>query len=278
MLARGSLADPFYLQPAPDPYSNGYDGMGHPLPDGRALIGAARLAGPRIVVIVGAGESTQGNHSQDSYVKTSARIWNLHIGNGGLYEAANPMLGPSGLLGCTLLRIADKLVTANAADDVVVVPIALGGSRIEQWTPPAGIFAHRIGVTAARLKAAGLTPTLIDWQLGTNDNGFNPTQAAYTASLEAVFGKGTPIAGSFRSYPIFATTPIFSNQASWAAADLDANIRAAQAGVVDVAQKIYFGVDTDAVTGRYDSAHFDAAGSEAVAVLKDARWRAVLGL
>jgi len=226
-------------------------------PTGRTLVSPHVIpAGAEVIVL--AGQSLAANYAQGTFTPDNpGHIFNLNMVTGAIYEAEDPLLGTDGPYTCVGIRVADARITAGDASDVILVPIAAGGSDVAQWAN-GGVFQQRIEIAARRLASIGRSADMILWQQGTTDNSLN------TSSENYQLWAGQMIR-CFRDNGF--SCPIFIAKESWVSADLDVNVRAGQAALVSPAQGIYAGPDTDTITDRWDAAHLDADGVAQHAIL-----------
>src|SRR4051794_37689701 len=104
----GSIDDPFVI-------SQIVAGVGL-VDNGYAKLTAKTLVDPRLVsgentaVIIVLGQSNGANHVNALYTPTNVKVENFGVLNGGLYRAADPLLGCSGSNGNWLGRLGDKLI------------------------------------------------------------------------------------------------------------------------------------------------------------------------
>ncbi|HEY7229029.1 MAG TPA: sialate O-acetylesterase [Pseudolabrys sp.] len=212
-------------------------------------------------VIVVVGQSNAANHGAGRYV-AKRRVDNFNIYDGRCYRAEDPLLGASGDGGNFATRLGDKLVDAGLFDRVILAPIAMGGTTVEQWADE-GMFNRRIPVLVRRLYDAGLSADLILWQQGEGNPGIGDVQGRqYRKNLLEVIG-------SFRKCG--ADAPLFVSLTTLCGgphANAD-NIRAGQKGAVNPAVGIFQGPDTDTigVEHRWDACHFDEVGLDLAASL-----------
>lgn len=228
---------------------------------GKVLVADPRLVpGERTAVILIAGQSNGANSLPVLYTPAHARVHNVCIQNGGMYQAADPLLGCEYGGGCFATRLGDMLVDAGMYDRVILVPISLFGTSMEQWTGP---LLHRFGVAASRARALGLTFTHVLWHQGESDNSLETPRAVYlrmarqlVAAMRAV-GITAPV--------LFARACTFTGSLAFSAAELE--IRGAQTDILDPALGIFPGPDTDMLGPPYRAGgvHFNAAGGTAVA-------------
>jgi hypothetical protein len=243
---------------------------------GRVAVPAQLVAGEKTAVLITIGQSTINNSVQGAYVPTNgAKVQNFSIDNGSVYVAQDPLLGSELLLSNFATRLADKLINAVTYQRVIIVPIAIGGSYCNDWSPGGGpssggnvtgTLNYRIGWTAKRLAAVGYTATAILWQQGEWDSDAPGTaQTDYASCLNRVIG-------SFRTAGINA--PFLVGLCTRPGAANTAQIRAAQQSVVNNPAGKYLGADTDSIGagGRYDGTHFNATGADQQATL----WQAAI--
>jgi hypothetical protein len=87
----------------------------------------------RTVVILIAGQSNAGNHGGgDPYVARD-QVDNFNLKDGLCYHAADPLLGTTAEGANFATRLGDLLIDAGAFDRVILVPIAVGGTTMEEW-------------------------------------------------------------------------------------------------------------------------------------------------
>jgi hypothetical protein len=213
-------------------------------------------AGDGTAVIVTLGQSNAANYALTRYTPQHD-VRNFDLYDGRCYKAKDPLLGASGALGNFAGPLADMLIERGLYTRVIVAPIAIGGSTIEQWADQ-GVFNRRILVLIRRLFDAGLTPTAILWHQGeanAGDSEMLPGQ--YRKNLLEVIA-------TFRSYGISA--PFFvalATRCGKAPAPDAYNIREGQAATVNPLDNVFLGPDTDTLGDEYrvdQHCHFNAAG------------------
>ncbi|MGM5009958.1 sialate O-acetylesterase [Rhizobium sp. 969_B3_N1_2] len=225
--------------------------------------------GPRTAVIVSIGQSLSVNEVPTPYVPVhGTAIDQLNIYDGKFYRAKDPLLGinvsggvVTDLRGTWMLRMADKLVDGGHFDRVILVPMAVGNTRANQWadaSQPPYLF-NKINVVGLRLRDAGLSCTAIMWGQGESDTSAGTSQASYAASLNKI------IAEFNRAIP---ACPILVAQESYYYGATSAAVLAAQASVVN-GTTVFAGENVDSIgsSGRYDNTHLNEAGAEQRAIL-----------
>lgn len=255
--ASGSLRDPFLLGRSSTATIINTNVTGKAIRDPRLVLGE------RTGVLVCVGQSNIGNTVNALYtVLNPTKVTNLNVADGGMYEASDPMLGCSSMgpgltNGSWIGRLADKLITANVFDRVILVPIARGGTVVADWAT--GALALNLKAAVARCQAQGYTISGFLWQQGENDTQAGTGQTAYYNALLAVIANSRG-AGSSAPWFIGRSTYIYGTTSAAIQAACDAAVNG-----VDV----FAGADTDTLdsSNRHDNLHFNATGANAAATL-----------
>jgi hypothetical protein len=215
----------------------------------------------RTAAIVIVGQSNAANHGTGKYV-AKRRVDNFNVYDGKCYHAADPLLGASGDGGNFATRLGDKLIEAGLFDRVILAPIAMGGTTVEQWAEE-GMFNRRIPVLIRRLYDAGLRADFILWQQGEGNQGVGDIGGRqYRKNLLEVIW-------TFRRYGVSAPFFVSLTTTCGGPHPNAENIRAGQKSVVNPKVAIYQGADTDTIglEHRWDSCHFNEVGLEMAASL-----------
>lgn len=231
--------------------------------------------GIKNLVLIVAGQSNYQNVAPSAYTPTNASaIDNFNVYDGGMYAAADPLLGAS-WMGTTLggvgsnpspgnigTRVADLLITNGKFDRVILVPVAVGGTSVDMWAT--GIVSNRITTAMARLESRGITPGMTNvtfaviWGQGESDSG--TSQADYTSRLNTVISNAAAAGFSGRW---------FINKQTWLAGSTNATVQAAQDAIPN-GSTIFAGANADSLNAmnRYaDNTHFNDTGMAALATL-----------
>lgn len=213
--------------------------------------------GTEVLLLV--GQSNAANHAGQRHDSAfGERIVNYF--DGKCYRASSPLLGASGTQGESWVLLANKMIAAGLAENVVIVPAAIGASAIDRWAEGGDLNPMIAGV-ADRLRRDGLRVTRVVWHQGERDFLLGRTDGdAYRRRFGSVVatlrerGVESPIyvsvATAGESYP------------GWRR---DNPIATAQRSLPDRRQGIFAGVDTDSLVSfrdRYDGTHFSASGQE----------------
>jgi hypothetical protein len=256
-------------------------------PAGRKQVRCADIPRERLAVILIAGQSNAANSaSADAhgrYYATTKPVYNLNIGDGKCYVAENPILGADARLDSNqtpidqsfALPLAAALIEGGHYERVLLVPIAVSGTLIEQWAPspprtPGASHFRRFVAAIEHLKGAGLAPTFVLWHQGEGNSGplvvpklrhaLTPDiRQAATLSWMRNF---LHMVAALRYMGVAA--PVFVAKATvCGGSGPGAEIRRAQASVVDPAWSIFAGPDTDAIGQalRRDGCHFSHEGN-----------------
>ena len=227
--------------------------------NGRAQIDCADFApSARTAVIVTLGQSNAANQSR-GLRKGIAGTANFNWFDGHCYSADDPLLGSDGILASPWTRLANLLVEAGEYDRVLIVPIAVSGSRVSEWTPD-GRLGFRVVDTARSLRAAGLKPTHILWHQGESDSGRTAPQD-YVRDFSAIVAQ-------FRIEGWDA--PVYAARATLCLGRTDPALNAAQASLPDLIPGVLAGPDTDLLDSfpdRHDRCHFTESGTDAHAAM-----------
>jgi len=221
----------------------------------------------RTLILITSGQSNMASVGPSSYTPTNAsKIDNLNIYDGAIYASADPLLGqtyaPGYGVGSIPPRIADKLITNNKFDRVILVPVASGGSSIAMWVSGGPLYMRHC-VAMHRLAARGIVPRMsgvtfaLVWGQGESDSG--TAQSTYQTQFGQIVTKlkNCPNLSSQFNGRIFVTKQTMITNV------VNATVQAAQAALVDNVS-IFSGGDIDALTGatnrQVDGTHLNATG------------------
>jgi hypothetical protein len=163
---------------------------------------------------------------------------------------------------------------------VLIEPIAIGGTYIEEWRPNGGRYFSRFRRAVDSLAAQQLAPTFVLWQQGEGNAG--PLMTEQTFGLFGANANRRPITVTpelreavrlnyeLRFYAIAAglrelgvRAPIFASVSTVCGYPRsEPSIRAAQQALPDPAWGVYGGPDTDRIAAdeRHDGCHFNSTG------------------
>jgi hypothetical protein len=202
-------------------------------------------------IILTLGQSNAAN-TVNRRVALNFNILNFDLFNGKCYVAQEPLIGPTNYGGNFVTRLASKLVDRGAFQVVILAPIAVGGTKVQDWAV-GGFLNRRLVVMIKRLHDAGLQPTHVLWHQGEANIEDDPRD--YIKYFMSVFA-------TIRRNGVYA--PIFVAQATICGGKDYEFLRSAQHEVVDRSKGILAGPNTDEIglEKRYDTCHFSADGAE----------------
>lgn len=213
-------------------------------PSGRQQVACGTLAAKETAVLLVAGQSNASNDSQGFY-EPGPEVYNFNLFDGNCYKAKEPLLGATGRGGTFSTRLADAMIRNGLAKRVVIAPIAVGGTRVEEWAP-GGVFHRRLLVAVRRLHDSGLQPTAVLWQQGEGNVAPNARKEAYEKNFREI---AVTLRQNGVTAPILvAVSTVCANRN--ASPELNAareQIRAALREVVDPRLGVFAGPDTDAI-------------------------------
>jgi hypothetical protein len=224
----------------------------------------APAAGASTGVFIVVGQSQAGNHGVSNYGPTNAaNCLQINIHDGIVYRLTDPALGATGSAGSYIGRLCDKLIAAGKYTNVVMIPAAIGGTKIKQWTPAgdpalygAGWWAHRLVAALKRAHQQGYAPQGIIWEQGTQDAAAGTSQAAWQADFQILVSMMS--SAGFTGKWLVPQSTLVSGVGS------NATIRAAQAAVAN-GSTIIAGPDLDTLTGgnlQADGVHRTDTGND----------------
>lgn len=248
----------------------------------------------KLAVIVSAGQSNGSNSiSPDvdgKLYQPHTTFYNLNIGDGKCYIGRNPLLGMdvgnqkyAGYGWSYVSTLADHLIDAGLYQNVLVVPISVSGTYIEEWRPEGKHFP-RFTKAIAALNNIGLKPTFILWHQGEANAGILKSgnqpdgtkiildrdliDAAKLSYMRNFF----TMVSALREQGVAA--PMFPATVTICGGGTEPAIRDAQSMLPDASWGIYAGPDTDMLgqEWRDDGCHFSYQGGLKHAVL----WKEVL--
>ena len=205
----------------------------------------------RAAVMLIFGQSNGANSGDTPYAPRH-RVFNFNVFDGHCYVARDPLLGATENRGNFASRMADLLIEGDHFDSVVLAPIGVGGSRIEEWTT-GGARHRRLQIAIKRAGENGLSFTHVLWHQGESNAGSDADAALYASCFMNIHA-------AVRSYGVDA--PIFVAQATICNSPPNETIRSAQRAVVSDALGILPGPDTDTIgpEDRYDGCHMADLG------------------
>jgi hypothetical protein len=221
---------------------------------GRLLVDCSSLQSDKPLVLLTAGQSNAANFGELEAISTTG-LYNYNFYDGKCYQARDPLLGADARGGSVWTRLGRKIIDAGLARQVVLAPVAVGGTAISQWAP-GGNLHPRIFTALEGLSAHGLIPNAFLWHQGEMDAGHKTSTENYVKS-------GTALVNSLRAKNMPA--PIFIAKATICMKFPNDAVREAQSRLADELSGVNPGPDTDQLihwNDRSDFCHFSIAGLE----------------
>ncbi len=205
----------------------------------------------RAAVMLVFGQSNGANSGAAPYVPVR-RVFNFNVFDGNCYVAKDPLLGATENRGNFASRMADMLIERGWFDSVVLTPISVGGSRIEEWTT-GGTRHRRLQVAVKRAMDSGLRFTHLLWHQGESNAGIDADRELYHACFMNIHA-------ALRSYGVDA--PVYVAQATICHGPPNEIIRSAQRALVNPELGIHAGPDSDTIgfEDRFDECHMAESG------------------
>jgi hypothetical protein len=214
----------------------------------------------RLMVALLIGQSNAANYGQ---TRSEAPSEVVNFYRGKCYIARDPLLGAGGRGGSVWTRMASKLIADQTFDRIVLAPVAITSSTVDDWTPGGALYP-RIETALASLATSELNVTHVIWDQGESDAARDTPGEIYRSQLQELVS----LLRSKTAAQIFVSEATICNNAPNAA------VRRAQISVLDDSAQIFRGVDTDQFgpEWRYAGCHFSARGLERVGAL----WAAIV--
>jgi hypothetical protein len=232
--------------------------------EGRARISNQLFQhGARTAVILGIGASNLANEGDPfGAYDAGAGVYNFNFLDGRCYAAKDPLLGASMDRSNLLTRLGRRIVATGDYDQVLLVPIAHGGTYIREWVP-GGRMYPRLDRAIKKLRRAKIDSTHILWQQGEAEANQECTDRDgmswalnFSKVVEAIRSKG------------FAA-PIYVARSTVCHGNPCDIIRKAQLAVIRPEHGIFAGPDLDTIgmDQRWDGCHFSGHGMDIAAEL-----------
>ena len=167
---------------APDPWRN-LPSVGEP----GTAVGSPRpvrlTPGERthVAVIWGQSNSAQWGYGKPYVPGPKVEVFNWK--DGGMYHAVEPLPGAqisvaAGAVSGFAPRLGDKLIAAGYCDRFIAIVCGVGGTSTYDWAA-GGFCATRIPAVIARMKAAGLAPSVLIRHQGEADPPLGTSRFVY---------------------------------------------------------------------------------------------------
>lgn len=234
----------------------------------------------RTLILIAFGQSQASNVLPSLFTPVNSTVVdNFNIYDGADYNVGAAMVGTTNGInssgtalgpGNVVARLADLFVTNGEFDRVIVVPIAIGGVAISDWSTghlSAPGIGGRFGVAMRRLAARGITPATTGatfaalWMQGETDGVNGTSQAAYQASWATIYA--AMLASGYS-----ASSRVFVNVETWINGTTYPIIQAAQVAIPG--GSVFAGANLDTLNATFrqsDNTHFNDTGGASAATL-----------
>ncbi|MET0722855.1 MAG: sialate O-acetylesterase [Tardiphaga sp.] len=235
----------------------------------REGLGVIITAGQSNISNTGSPDKATGRLYQPAHV-----FYNYNYLDGKCYIAKNPLLGTAGGGENVAVRLGDELISRKLYKNIVIAPVAIGGTYLEEWRPRGGKYFEIVLLALAGLRDVRLEPTAMLWHQG-EFNAFafttggaedgtilNVTTPMREAGRLSYLRNYLEIVAALRAADV--TAPIFVAQATRCGGPPDDIIRSAQASVPNSSLGVFAGPDTDSIGAalRSDGCHMAHAGTQ----------------
>jgi carbohydrate esterase-like sialic acid-specific acetylesterase len=209
----------------------------------------------RSAVLLILGQSNAANTGGQRFRSQSGHVINYFDGKCTI--AASPLLGTSGIAGEPWSAIGDGLVNDKSFDDVVLAPIAVGGSALSQWVSGGDLHSMLKEVVDDAQRHYRITHVL--WHQGEGDFSLRTTEEQYVSGFQSLardlhnWGVAAPIYVS-------VATRCEQLDTDWSAGN---PVSRAQRKLGKLGEGFAAGIDTDALLNavdRFDGCHMGGSG------------------
>lgn len=263
-----SAPDPggIYLEKANVAYTQPNADVSGKTPRALAINGAENT-----LIMICAGQSLAANLIADTFTPVNgSKLDNLGWYDGRNWAAANPLIGTYSTSHNFNFKIADGLISNGKFDRVIIVPVAMSGTSVNQWvndytTEPTGYY-RMIQAAAKKLAAQGVTPStpgvkfLLKWNQGESDTQGATSQVNYTADFNKLVSLcATDLPG----------VKWMVAKESWYIGAVSTAVQNAQTALVN-GTTIFAGENMDSLDATKrtgDNTHLNATGGSAAATL-----------
>lgn len=240
--------------------------------DPGARVAQTVTLGSTTAVIITIGQSNVESAAAGTYTVTQTANYNFNIYDGIVYPCINPVVGavnsPAQGTNSVNCQIADSLRAASTYSQVIMVPVAVGGTMCSDWV--SGVLVKRVSVLLQRLADAHMTAATgftgdvwILLHIGETDNQNGTARATLATCLRNLASTIAVGTGTARFF--VATESLIVNVTS-------ATVTGAQAdAVASGCTTCRAGANWDSLTGgtnrQADGTHWTQAGAISAAAL-----------
>lgn len=214
----------------------------------------SELKSDSTIIILTLGQSNAAN-SSNSYYSPKNNVLNYY--NGQLYKAREPLIGAGGDGGSVWTILADKMIDGALCKKVIIIPIAVGSTNIENWAR--GECSIKLRNTLDDLNKHNIKLTYVLWHQGEANNG--TSKANYKKNLSIIL---KTIREKKQTAPFYCSIATYSFLAVTKPLGIDSVIQNAQREFIYENKNVLRGPNTDLLIyaiDRHDSQHFSQFGN-----------------
>jgi len=218
-------------------------------------VSCADVAATRPLVLLALGQSNAGNHGS---APTHAAEPVTVFADGKCVIATDPLPGGTGTGGSIWQRLPALLAQQKESRPIVLSPLAVDATTIDDWTNPSSPLAKRLVSHVASMKHRGLPPDLVLWQQGEADALRGTGSEQYSAGLDRLAAMLTEVGND---------APLVLARSTICRSPPSTEIRTAIEGRVSTNQRFRLGPDTDTLSSDSvrNSCHLTSAGLDSAA-------------
>ena len=223
--------------------------------EGKVVVDCQSANNP--LVLVALGQSNIANYNDELIQTPKSNILNFNPFDGQCYEATDPLLGNSGVGGSSLTVIGHKLGEEFKSRTIVLVPLAMGASRVRDWARR-GKYNILIKLAEIKLANTGVKPSAYIWQQGESEIGYQDINGhQYAKELRDVI---------LHIRKFDSSAPFIVSQSTICFGDSSQRQMSVSKGVKLIASEkelnAFIGPDFDKLGNQYrrDGCHFNEAG------------------
>lgn len=219
----------------------------------------------RTAVLLLLGQSNAANYGGQRHRSDyGARVVNAF--DKRCFIAASPLLGSTNTKGEYWTLLANKLIASGQNDNVILAPLAYGGSEVARWAA-GGDFNPLLVDTVKQLHDSGYRITSVLWVQGEADLVFGTTAEAYQERFLSMVGTLRQHGVEAPVYISIASKCLEPSNGGFKEHIPDNVIVQAQLALSKSGHGIREGVNSDALLDgddRYDDCHFGGSAEEKV--------------
>ena len=207
------------------------------------------------MVVLTMRQSNAGNSNSAPYTPhNQGKIFCYY--DGKLFLTKDPLIGDQGTGGSVWPRLADMLIDRNIYKRIIIIPIAVGKTSIQDWST--GFCHDKLVAALADLNLHKIKLTHVLWHQGEANNG--SPKAYYKQQLGLIVNT---IKTHGQTAPFYVSIATYSPEARSKPLGIDTVIQNAQKEFIADNNNVLYGANTDTIIhaiDRFDAYHFSEIG------------------